>query len=390
MAPCPAISVLLISHSYPPVMGGSEVEAQRVAAALIARGHRVTVLCSGGAPMPAVHRWTDPLGVPVRIYGMRGSRLWRDRVFAAAVAWTLFKERHNYQVAYFLMQGLHLAAGLPVAKWLKKPIVMKISGSNIVTLMQQFRLGRLELKWLRKWARRIMILNDGIAREALEAGLRKEQLFWMPNPVDVAKFSPPSATERRELRAAAGIDRQTVVVYVGRLAPEKDLPCLLDAFARLASSGRDALLVLVGDGPDRGALEEKSAALGISARVRFTGMLAAEDVIAWLRAADIFALVSEFEGFPCSLVEAMAAGLPSVVSDIPGNTQLVESGVQGFTAPRGQSAAIAGALDRLFADPGLRAQMGAAARQHVVDRYAVDYVIDRYETLFAEALEPGQ
>jgi len=337
--------------------------------------------------MPAIHKWTDPLGVPVRVYGMRGSRKWRDRAFAAAVAWVLFAERRNYQVAYFLMQGLHLAAGLPVAKLLHKPVVMKISGSNIVTIMQQSWLGRLELKWLRKWARRVMILNDGIAAEALRAGLSKGQLFWMPNPVDVARFSPAAATERQELRKTAGIAGQTVVIYVGRLAPEKDLPSLLDAFARLISSGRDALLVLVGDGPDRGALEAKSENLGISARVRFTGMLGVDGVIAWLRTADVFALVSEFEGFPCSLVEAMAAGLPSVVSDIPGNKQLIETGVHGLAASQGQPVAIAEALDRLIVDPVLRERMGVAARQHVVERYSVDHVIDRYETLFSETLE---
>jgi hypothetical protein len=71
----------------------------------------------------------------------------------------LFRERHRYQIVHFLMQGLHLAAGLPVARWLDKPIVMKVSGSGIITAMRQSRLGRLELRYLRKWARRASLLT---------------------------------------------------------------------------------------------------------------------------------------------------------------------------------------------------------------------------------------
>src|ERR1035441_617433 len=67
-APAARVSLILVSHSYPPVLGGSEIEAQRICAALIRRGHRVTVLCAGGEPMPDTARWLDPAGVPVRIF----------------------------------------------------------------------------------------------------------------------------------------------------------------------------------------------------------------------------------------------------------------------------------------------------------------------------------
>src|SRR5215813_11292943 len=115
------LSILLVCHTYPPVLGGSEIEAQRVSHALRNLGHNVTVLCAGGDPMPPVRRWSDPFGTPVRIFGRDPKTSWR--AFAAGVAWTLLAERHHYDVVYFLMQGAHLAAGLPVAKALGKPIV---------------------------------------------------------------------------------------------------------------------------------------------------------------------------------------------------------------------------------------------------------------------------
>src|ERR1039457_901572 len=127
MIPASKVSLLLISNSYPPVLGGSEIEAQRVCAALLRRGHRVTVVCAGGPPMPDVADWVDPAGVPVCIFARRGTGRRKDYTFALAVAWILFKERRHYQLVYFLMQGMHLATGLPVARWLGKPIVMKVS-----------------------------------------------------------------------------------------------------------------------------------------------------------------------------------------------------------------------------------------------------------------------
>ena len=91
------------------------------------------------------------------------------------------------------MQGLHLAAGLPVARGLGKPIVMKFGGSGVVPLMRGSRAGRVELNWLRKWASRLLVLNDGMIQEAIDDGFAREQLTWMPNPVDVDDSAPAIA-----------------------------------------------------------------------------------------------------------------------------------------------------------------------------------------------------
>jgi glycosyltransferase involved in cell wall biosynthesis len=379
------IYLLLICHSYPPVLGGSEVEAQRVAAALRQRGHQVTVLCAGGDPMPPVTHWVDPFGTPVRIFGGRWPERWRPHAFALGVVWTLLTKR--YQLVYFLMQGLHLAAGLPVARLLSKPVVMKISGSSIITLMGQSWLGRLELRWLRRWARRVMILNSGMAQEAYTAGFTPEHLYWMPNPVDVQQFAPAGPGERLQLRQKLSIPEDAPsVLFVGRLAPEKELPSLLGAFALVVRELPAARLVVVGDGPDRAALEARTRELALAGNVHFTGRCPPETVQAWLKASDVFALVSSNEGLSCSLLEAMATALPSIVSDIPANTQLIEDGVHGLVAPVGDEQALSRALVRLLADASLRQKFGAAARQRVIDHYSMDKVIDLYESLFREAL----
>ena len=380
-----ATSLLLICQSYPPVLGGSEIEAQRVAAGLRRRGHEVTIICAGGDPMPPVTRWTDEFGTPVRIIGGRWPKRWRDHVFALGVFWTLFTMRRQYQLVYFLMQGLHLAAGLPAARFLSKPVLMKISGSSIVTIMGQSRLGRLELRWLRKWAHRVMILNSGMAAEAAAAGFDEKQLFWMPNPVDVDRFAPGTPEERIRFRQTVGLDGDVpIIVFTGRLAPEKELLSLLGAFRLIDLPAR---VVLIGDGPERAALEARTAQLGLSDRVLFAGRCPPDAVQDWLKASDIFVLLSSNEGFSCSLVEAMSCGLPAIVSNIPANAQLIKNGVHGFVTVLRDEPSIADALRRLLSDASLRRTLGAAARRSVLDRYSVDQVVDLYESLFESALK---
>ena len=255
-------SIVLICHSYPPVIGGSELEAQRVCAALIRRGYTVKVVCAGGDPMPALRDWIDPEGVPVRIYAGNWHGWMRDFVFGLRVAAMLLWERRNYQIVYFLMQGFHLAVGLPAARVAGKSILMKIGGSGVIPAMTRSTAGRLELRWLRQWASRIMILNDGMKQEALREGFPEEQLYWMPNPVDTEKFAPCDQAARLERRARFGIPATApVAVYCGRLAPEKALPSLIAAFEIVVRRIPDAMLVLVGDGPLRAPLTEQAARL---------------------------------------------------------------------------------------------------------------------------------
>jgi glycosyltransferase involved in cell wall biosynthesis len=233
-----------------------------------------------------------------------------------------------------------------------------------------------------------MILNTGMAEEAYSAGFSPEQLLWMPNPVDTAEFAPAGPEEKRVLRDRLMVAQDTpVILYVGRLAPEKELPSLLGALSRLLPRMPAAQLVLVGDGPDREALTAHSTRLGLAANVRFTGRQTIAEVLQWLQVADVFALVSSNEGFPCSLVEAMSVGLPSVVSDIPANLQLIQQNQQGLSAPMGDEAALAAALERLLSNPEQAARMGEAARRSVLEQYSLDQVVDRYEALFQEALQ---
>jgi glycosyltransferase involved in cell wall biosynthesis len=330
----------------------------------------------------------DPAGVPVRILTRNERGRWKDILFALRVAWSLWRERRDYELVYFLMQGLHLAAGLPVAHALKKPIVMKVGGSGVIPRMKASRTGRAELRWLRRWAARLLILNDGMVEEAAEEKFPRGQMLWMPNPVDTEHFRPARPEEKASLRAKMGISPEALVaVYAGRLSHEKGLRPVLNGFALAAREEPRATLVLVGAGPMRSELEATARELGLGpGQVLFSGRVDVAEVALWLQASDVFTLMSPNEGFSCALAEAMSTGLPSVVSRIPANAQLVDDEVHGLSTPVGDDSAMAGALIRLFRDPALRYRMGEAARQRILDNYSTSQVVDRYEKLFAEIL----
>lgn len=336
--------------------------------------------------MPKRGDWTDPMGVPVRILTAQSRGTLPALRFSLGVVWNLIRRRRRYRVVYFLMPGLHLAAGLPVAALLGYRIFMKFSGSNTIWPLLRSRAGRWELRFLR-WLRvPVMLLNDGMVEEAEAAGIPRAQTMFMPNPVDVGVFAPVSPERKALLREQLRLpSNDFVVIYTGRLSSEKGLLDLLDGFAK-AAKHPGIHLVLVGDGAQRAELETRAQAVeGLPARVTFAGRVDSSAVPSWLQAADAFALVSPNEGFSCALSEAMAAGLPSVVSDIPANRQLVSDGVHGFTTAVGDTDAIARCFLQLLSDAETRQRMAAAARDEIARKYSTDRVVDLYEKLFEDA-----
>ena len=151
------------------------------------------------------------------------------------------------------------------------------------------------------------------------------------------------------------------VLYVGRLAPAKGLPILLEAIAQL----EDVKLTIAGDGPDREMLEEKARVLNISERVTFLGYQSQQQVRALLKSADAFAMSSFVEGIPVVLMEAMAAGVPVVATCISGIPELVRDGLNGFLVSPGDVTTTASAIGRLLEDADLRNRFAIAARKTI-------------------------
>jgi glycosyltransferase involved in cell wall biosynthesis len=167
------------------------------------------------------------------------------------------------------------------------------------------------------------------------------------------------------------------VLYAGRLIREKGLYELLEAFARVRS-GAEAHLIVAGEGPEAGGLQQRAEELGIAGDVTFTGHLAEEDLAALYRRATLLVLPSYSEGLPTVILEALAFGLPIVTTPIRGAADHLVEGTNALFVPPRESAPLADAIGTLLADPELRATMREAnlakASEFAPERVAEEYV----------------
>src|SRR5207247_3649750 len=153
-----------------------------------------------------------------------------------------------------------------------------------------------------------------------------------------------------------------VVIAVARLVPLKNLRLLIEAVAKVCVRLPDTHLLIVGDGPERAAVRARVAELGLTDSVTFAGSVPQGDLPLFYRAADVFALSSDFDNSPNVVLEAMASGLPVVATDVGGVRDFVAEGIGGAVVPPGNATALANALERYLAQPHRARAAGTAKR----------------------------
>ncbi len=205
-------------------------------------------------------------------------------------------------------------------------------------------------------ARHVFCPSAYLRRLALGWGLDEERVSVLPNPAPEV----PSLPAREQLREELGLEGD-VLGFAGRLGPQKSLEIALEALAGVPG----VTLAIAGDGPDRKALERRARELGLDGRARFLGSVSREGVLRLFRAADASLLTSSWENFPHTVVEALAVGTPVISTDVGGVPEVVRDGENGLLVPAGDVAALAAAIERFFADDGLRDRLAGAAAPSV-------------------------
>jgi glycosyltransferase involved in cell wall biosynthesis len=235
-----------------------------------------------------------------------------------------------------------------------------------------------------------VVAVSGAARElARGEGAREAALCVIDNGVDLTRFKR-GLGEMESSRAELGIPSAAFVIgCVARLAAEKNQRLLIEAFSALPDDSRDRppWLALVGDGPLRESLRASAASASAGPRIVFAGARA--DVARLLPAFDVFVLSSDSEGLPVALLEAMAAGVPPVVTRVGAMPEVLSQGEAGLLVDPGDREGLIHALARLRSDEPLRTRLATAALARVRDRYDARRMAQAYEGIYSRLMSRG-
>jgi glycosyltransferase involved in cell wall biosynthesis len=236
--------------------------------------------------------------------------------------------------------------------------------------------------------RRIVAVSDFVSLESLKRlRVSAERVAVIPNSVDPAQFNPCSAREREQSRAALGLSpRDQAMLFVGKLSKGKGTDLLFAAMPTVLMQEPNAKLLVLGTGPEAVNLRNYAQCLGISNAVRFLGQQS--DVRRYLGAADFFVFASHYEGLPLAVLEAMACGLPCLLSDIPPHREIADEG-RGALLVQKQPQAWARAMLSMLLDHEFAQRLARHGQRRCAEVYHVKVVARAFEELFQAEVAAG-
>lgn len=376
-SPSAPLRLALVTRRYPPLIGGAERMLAYLAAALAEESCHVTVFTSRLDPtLPRVeHVETTRGALEVRRLETSALRYVGTLRYMLELRRALAALRPD--LAYVSMLKHDAFVTLALGKRLGFPVVLRPEGAGATGDIAWQGWGRFGPRIARRCrhADAVVAISDSVHAELVAAGYEASRIVDIPNGVPIPRATwGPRADWSRAPRA----------VFAGRLAPEKNLETLIRAWPLVQAAHPNATLTLIGEGPEREPLETLIAALGLSGAIQLPGF--APEVASQLRGFDLFILPSIEEGMSLALLEAVAAGIPIVASDIPGNRTLVVDSEHGRLAAPDSPDALARAILDQWQSYDQAVSMGQSARLHA-ERFSIVAVARAHIELFRSLIE---
>jgi glycogen synthase len=373
--------LLFVNYEFPPVGGGAAYASIATAREFVSMGHRVDFLTTA-TPGKTIFEVIDGVQVHrVRAYrrGVHEASVLGALSFVALAAIklrSLAQKNHYDAYHYYFGQPTGLLSLVP-GMHRNRPYVVSLRGSDVPGYDPA-------LAWLHRPMLPITrrIWHGAYRVVANSQALRALALISAPRlPIDVILNG---ATETAAIPAARQADTGLRILSVSRLIARKGLDTLIAALAK--AKRPDLSLDIVGDGPIRASLCQLAASVGVADRVRFHGFLDQSGLARLYAQADIFVLPSVAESCSMALLEAMAAGLPLIVTKVGGNIELVEHGYNGLMVGARNVDDLSAALKTLARDPAQRERFAAANRHLVRERFSWHSIARQYESIFEKSL----
>ncbi|MFM2096116.1 MAG: Alpha-D-kanosaminyltransferase [Planctomycetota bacterium] len=389
-----SLRIAMVTRRFWPLVGGAEMVMANLAAEFLRQGHQprvVTAQWESDWPTDVVHREVPVVRIP-----NPARRGWGTLRYMVGLNRWLRRHIEEIDVVYVSMLKHDAYAAITTMESTRVPVVVRAEGAGATGDCHWHETGRFGIRIRRccRRADRLIAPSPTIADEMLAAGFEAERIERILNGVAIPP--PRHGGVRGDARAIlvevnhdlAADDQTPVVVYTGRLDAAKGLHELIRAWPIVLATHPTARLWIVGEGPDRDALFDTIRDCDVRQQVAMPG--AFDDVQDVLNAADLFVLPSHQEGISIALLEAMAAGVPVVASDIPGNRSVIEPGIHGLLMPARDVQSIAKAITVVLSDPRSAAQRAATARRRVELEFSLDQMARMHLDLFQQVIAERQ
>ena len=375
------IRVVMLSHGYYPRIGGAERQLAAVAPLLQARGVDIHIL-TRRLPGTAAFERLD--GIPVYRLPVPGPKPLASLTFTLAALPLIKRLNPDLIHAHELISPATTA--IVARKLFGIPVVATLHGSGLssdVLRLKRRLLGKTRLRVLCREITAFCVISAVIDRELAAEGVPVQKRISIPNGVDTERFTPLAPAQKKALRSSLDLLADArVVVFVGRLAPEKRVDLLTGIWRSVRETVPRARLLIVGSGPEEVELKHRA-----NDGILFLGSQA--DVTPYLQAADLFVLPSAAEGISLALLEALACGLPAIATSVGGNPEVIHHRETGWLTPPNDPLALTEAIVTLLEDEKLQSKLRENARAHAVRNYSLVKMADRLVDLYRQVLEGG-
>ncbi len=374
--------IMMFSHQFYPVVGGAERQCLKLSKALIRIGVNVRVITFKLNPNWPEEETIDGVSIkrlPILAPSEINLPLLLSYFCAIRNSYDIIHLHHANQVA--------CVAAAIIKKIFHKPMIVKFSNSGI---RFDFRLARENKRWPMRdmiirsvlYADKIIAISNTIKSELEKEGVKPSKIVSIPNGVELAKTENIEIVRKMRRRELGLPINACIILRVGTLAPKKGVSLLLESWKNIVKEHPDAFLLSVGgaDIPEAISMQLRE----FKGRVKFlTNRI--DGVDPYYEAADIFVLPSFAEGLSNALMEAMAHGLPSVVTDVGGNSEIVQNGKAGIVVRPGDPDSFAQAISKLIENPYMRREMSKEAK-NIVAKFDISDIARRYKRLYQDLL----
>ncbi len=381
--------VWMIISSFHPAVGGAEVQVQRLSKALLEKGWETHVLTRRHIPgFRDLQQEEIVNSVPVTRLYSRGKGKIGIVLYLLGGLWYLL---HSGWGSIYHAHGEGTPAWMAVlaAKLFNGRSLIKLRTGVYVYQRQYFRgIAGWQFRQLLRFTDQIVVVNQEVREWLIEVlGISTKKIVLVPNSVNKDEFFPVSKKEKISKREKLNLPLdKNIFLYVGRLNFLKGVDILLQAWNEIpVSFRRKALLLLVGEGPEYQKLEEICKKLKISNSVRMIGVK--KNVFDYYWSADVFVLPSRTEGLSNAMIEAMACGLPSVVTAVGGGVDLIADGENGYLAVSEDYASLANKLVKAQRDRDQWPEMGVMARKTVLEGVDLETIVAQFHYIYRDLLQ---